>query len=225
MIQILVVEDDMELNKIMCKSLEKGGYQAYGCTTVSKAFDRMEEVIFDMIITDIMMPVIDGFELAESVRMQDKKIPILFVTARNDFTAKQKGFLLGIDDYMVKPVDMKELLLRVGALIRRANIATTKRIEIGTLVLDSEEICAYLNGEELFLTVKEFNILYKLLSYPKKTFTRNQLMEVSGIDTEGGLRTIDVYITKLRNKFNACIEFEIVTVHGLGYKAVINEKR
>lgn len=221
MIQILVVEDDVELNKIMCKSLEKGGYQAYGCTTVSKAFDRMGEVIFDMIITDIMMPDIDGFELAESVRVQDKQIPILFVTARSDFNAKQKGYLLGIDDYMVKPVDMKELLLRVGALIRRANIANKKRIEIGNLVLDSEEICAYLKGEELFLTVKEFSIIYKLLSYPKKTFTRNQLMDVSGVETEGGLRTIDVYITKLRNKFADCAEFEIVTVHGLGYKAVI----
>lgn len=221
MIQILVVEDDVELNKIMCKSLEKGGYQPYGCTTVLEAYDRMEEVLFDMIITDIMMPEIDGFELAESVRIQDKQIPILFVTARNDFNAKRKGYLLGIDDYMVKPVDMKEMLLRVGALIRRANIVNKKRIEIGPLVLDSEEICAYLDEEEIPMTVKEFNILYKLLSYPKKTFTRNQLMEVMGLETEGGIRTIDVYITKLRNKFAECKEFEIITVHGLGYKAVI----
>ena len=144
------------------------------------------------------------------------------MTARDDFASKQKGFRAGIDDYMVKPIDLDELLLRIQALLRRAKIAASKRLEVGSLVLDADELSATVGGEEIPLTVREFNLLYKLLSYPKKTFTRSQLMEEfwDG-DTTSGPRTVDVYITKLRSKFARCEGFEIVTVHGLGYKAVL----
>ena len=169
-----------------------------------------------------MMPGIDGFEFAQTVRQLNKEIPLLFMTARGDFTAKQKGFKAGIDDYMVKPVDLDELLLRIGALLRRAGIAASKKLTAGELTLDAEEHTAYLRGEEIPLTVREFNLLYKMLSYPKKTFTRSQLMdEFWDSDSSSGPRTVDVYMTKLRDKFADCDDFEIVTVHGLGYKAVL----
>ena len=169
-----------------------------------------------------MMPGIDGFEFTRAVRELNEEIPILFMTARDDLASKQRGFRAGIDDYMVKPVDLDELLLRVEALLRRAHIASSKRLVIGALMLDAEEHSAYLNKEEIGLTVREFNLIYKLLSYPKKTFTRSQLMdEFWDSSTSSGPRTVDVYMTKLRDKFSACSDFEIVTVHGLGYKAVL----
>lgn len=222
MFKILVVEDDRELNRTVCAYLNQNGYDALGCRGANEAYDAMYGgTVFDMIISDIMMPETDGFEFAETVREMNEDIPILFMTARDDFAAKQRGFNAGIDDYMVKPVNLEELLLRIGALLRRAGIASSHRLEIGNLLLDSEEHTAYLKGEEIPLTVREFNLIYKLLSYPKKTFTRSQLMdEFWEGDSPSGLRTVDVYMTKLRNKFSDCGEFEIVTVHGLGYKAV-----
>ena len=169
-----------------------------------------------------MMPEIDGFEFAKSVRALNNDIPILFMTAKEDFESKRKGFHAGVDDYMVKPVDLDELLLRLEALLRRSKIATNKKIEIGQLRLDIEEHTAYLNDEEINLTVREFKLLYKLLSYPKKTFTRTQLMdEFWDAESQSGPRVVDVYITKLRDKFSTCKDFEIVTVHGLGYKTVL----
>ncbi|MCM1273262.1 MAG: response regulator transcription factor [Clostridium sp.] len=223
MFKILVVEDDRELNRTVCTYLGQNGYETVGCLSANEAFDEMYGgTVFDMIISDIMMPDVDGFEFAKSVRELDDEIPILFMTARDDFAAKQRGFRAGIDDYLVKPIDLDELLLRIGALLRRAKIAASKEIKIGKLVLDLEEHSAYLDEEEIPLTVREFNLLYKLLSYPKKTFTRSQLMdEFWDSDTASGPRTVDVYITKLRDKFSRCPDFEIVTVHGLGYKAVI----
>ncbi|MCM1397881.1 MAG: response regulator transcription factor [Clostridium sp.] len=223
MFKILVVEDDRELNRTVCTYLGQNGYETVGCLSANEAFDEMYGgTVFDMIISDIMMPDVDGFEFAKSVRELDDEIPILFMTARDDFAAKQRGFRAGIDDYLVKPIDLDELLLRIGALLRRAKIAASKEIKIGKLVLDLEEHSAYLDTEEISLTVREFNLLYKLLSYPKKTFTRSQLMdEFWDSDTASGPRTVDVYITKLRDKFSGCPDFEIVTVHGLGYKAVI----
>jgi DNA-binding response OmpR family regulator len=177
---------------------------------------------YDLIISDIMMPKIDGFEFAQTVRGLNKTIPILFMTARDDLASKQKGFRAGIDDYMVKPIDMDELVLRVGALLRRANIASEKRMEVGSLVMDADAMTAAVNDEEIPVTVREFNILYKLLSYPNHTFSRAQLMdEFWGIESETSLRAVDVYITKLRDKFSGCEDFKIVTVHGLGYKAVL----
>ena len=223
MFKLLVVEDDRELNKTVCTYLGQNGYDALGCLGADEAYDAMYGGdVFDLIISDIMMPGTDGFEFAKTVRELDEDIPILFMTARDDFASKQRGFRAGIDDYMVKPVDLDELLLRIEALLRRSKIAHARRIEIGSLILDADEHTAYVDGEEVPLTVREFNIVYKLLSYPKKTFTRSQLMdEFWDGDTTSGLRTVDVYITKLRSKFAGCEDFEIVTVHGLGYKAVL----
>lgn len=223
MFKILVVEDDKELNRAVCSYLDQNGFETVGCLNANDAYDAMYGgTLFDMIISDIMMPEVDGFEFARTIREQDQDIPILFMTARDDFAAKQKGFRAGIDDYMTKPVDLDELLLRIGALLRRAKIASSRRLEVGALRLDADERTAYLNDEEIPLTVREFNLLYKLLSYPKKTFTRSQLMdEFWDGDTNSGLRTVDVYMTKLRQKFSECKDFEIVTVHGLGYKAVL----
>lgn len=223
MFQILVVEDDPELNRAVCSYLNQNGYETAGCLNANEAYDAMYGgVPFDLIISDIMMPGTDGFAFAKTIREQNQEIPILFMTARDDFTAKQKGFQSGIDDYMVKPIDLDELLLHIGALLRRAKIAGSRRLEVGALVLDADEHTAYWNGEEIPLTVREFNLLYKLLSYPKKTFTRSQLMdEFWDQDATSGLRTVDVYMTRLRNKFSGCEAFEIVTVHGLGYKAVL----
>lgn len=223
MFKILVVEDERELNHTVCSYLNQNGYEAMGCLSANAAYEAMYGgTIFDMIISDIMMPEVDGFEFAKTVRELNQDIPILFMTARDDFAAKQRGFKMGIDDYMIKPIDLDELLLRIGALLRRARIAVSHKLKIGGLLLDAEEHTAYLQDQEIPLTVREFNLIYKLLSYPKKTFTRSQLMdEFWDGDTSSGLRTVDVYMTKLRNKFSACDEFEIVTVHGLGYKAVL----
>ena len=222
MFQILVVEDNENLNQTVCTYLNLNGYQAKGVLNVNDAYDAMTDHIFDLIISDIMMPRIDGFEFAKSVRELNNDIPILFMTAKEDFESKKKGFHAGADDYIVKPINMEELLLRLEALLRRAKIATNKKIEIGQLRLDIEEHTAYLDEEEINLTVREFKLLYKLLSYPKKTFTRTQLMdEFWDSESQSGPRVVDVYITKLRDKFSACKDFEIVTVHGLGYKTVL----
>jgi DNA-binding response OmpR family regulator len=224
MIKILVVEDDVKLNQIVCSHLTGSGYAAKGCLNANDAYNEMYNNPYDLIISDIMMPEIDGFEFAETVRGLDKTIPILFMTARDDMESKQKGFHLGIDDYMVKPIDLDELVLRVGALLRRANIAADKKLTVGNLTLNADENSAALNGEDVPVTVRDFNILFKLLSYPKKTFSRAQLMdEFWDMDSGTGLRAVDVYINKLRDKFSRCDGFRIVTVHGLGYKAVLNE--
>lgn len=222
MFKILVVEDDRDLNHTVCAFLDQNGYESTGCLDANQAYDEMYKNIFDLIISDIMMPQIDGFEFAKNVRELNKDIPILFMTARDDFASKQKGFRVKIDDYMVKPVDFEELLLNIGALLRRSKIAINKKLTIGKLTLDVEEHTAYVGDDEISLTVREFNILFKLLSYPRKTFTRMQLMEEFwDVDSMSVTRTVDVYMTKLRNKFSDCDDFEIVTVHGLGYKAVI----
>ena len=223
MFRVLVVEDDRELNHTVCSYLNQNGYDATGCMEANEAYDAMYGGnLFDLIISDIMMPGVDGFEFAQTIREQNQDIPILFMTARDDFSAKQRGFKIGIDDYMTKPVDLDELLLWMGALLRRAKIANSRKLEVGKLTLNADERTAILDGEEIQLTVREFNLLYKLLSYPKKTFTRSPLMdEFWEEDSSSSLRTVDVYMTKLRNKFSQCEDFEILTVHGLGYKAVL----
>jgi len=222
MFKILVVEDDKELNKTVCSFLNHSGYEATGCLNAMEAYDALETELFDLIVSDIMMPGIDGFEFAKSVRELNEEIPILFMTARDDMAAKQRGFRIGVDDYMVKPIDLDELFLRIGALLRRAKIAANRKLEVGSFAMDADEHTAYLNGEEIALTNREFSILFKLLSYPKKTFTRTQLMdEFWDADTETAPRAVDVYMTKLRQKLISCEDFEIVTVHGLGYKVVL----
>ena len=222
MFKILVVEDDAALNRSVCAFLNHSGYQATGCLDAEAAYDAMYENVFDLIVSDIMMPKIDGFEFVRTVRTLNENIPILFMTARDDFAAKQKGYRVGVDDYMVKPIDLDEMFLRIGALLRRAKIASSRKLTVGSFVMDADEHTAYLDGGEINLTTREFSLLYKLLSYPKKTFTRSQLMdEFWDADTASSPRTVDVYMTKLRSKLSECSDFEIVTVHGLGYKAVL----
>lgn len=222
MIRILVVEDDASLNKMVCSWLNGSGFLAKGCRNGEEAFEEMYNQLYEMIISDIMMPGVDGFAFAQSVRRVNKTIPILFMSARDDLSAKQKGFQLGIDDYMVKPIDLEELILRVRALLRRANIEMEQKITIGNLKMDADAMTAEVGGKEIPVTTREFNILYKLLSYPNKTFSRAQLMdEFWGLESETSMRAVDVYITKLRDKFSGCQDFEIITVHGLGYKAVL----
>lgn len=222
MFKILVVEDDKELNRTVCSFLNGNGYEAIGCSDANRAYDALYDNVVDLIVSDIMMPGTDGFEFARNVRDVNADIPILFMTARDDMTSKQRSFGIGVDDYMVKPIDLDELFLRIGALLRRAKIATNRKIEVGSFIMDADEHTAYLGDCEIPLTAREFGILYKLLSYPKKTFTRMQLMdEFWESDTETAPRAVDVYMTKLRQKLADCGDFEIKTVHGLGYKAVL----
>ena len=221
MFKLLIVEDDKDLNRSVCTFLDRNGYETIGCLNAEDAYDAMYENVFDLIISDIMMPGIDGYEFAKTVRSLNSEIPILFMTAKDDIRSMQKSYGIGIDEYMTKPINFDELLLRIGALLRRAKIVNSHRLEIGSFVMDTDEHTAMLNGEEIALTIREFNILYKLLSYPKKTFSRQQLMnEFWDAGTTSGTRTVDVYMTKLRAKLADCDDFEIQTVHGLGYKAV-----
>lgn len=221
MIHILLVEDDKDLNQVVCRHLNRSGYQAVGCLNAIEAYEQLYTGQFDLLISDIMMKDIDGFEFAETVRMTDKNIPILFISARDDFTAKEHGYQIGIDDYMVKPIDLKEMTLRVSALLRRANISAQKKLVVGNLELDEDKLSAVVDGNDIPLTLREFQVIYKLLSYPGRAFTRSQLMdEFIGIEKETGLRSVDVYIASLRTKFSGCTGFKISTVHGMGYKAV-----
>ena len=223
MVKILVLEDDARLNQMVCTFLNDSGFQAKGCLNAGAAYDELYNNLYELIISDIMMPDVDGFEFAETIRKVNKHIPILFMSAKDDLPSKQKGFLLGIDDYMVKPIQLDELLLRVRALLRRANIEMDRKLKVGNLELDADAMSAVISGEEISVTTREFNIIYKLLSYPNKTFSRTQLMdEFWGMESETSLRAVDVYITKLRDKFSACDGFTIKTVRGLGYKAVLS---
>lgn len=177
MIHILVVDDDKNLNQTVCTYLNDCGFEAKGVLSVNEAYDEMYNNLYELIISDIMMPEIDGFEFAETVRQVNKQIPILFMSAKDDLPSKRKGFLVGIDDYMVKPVELAELEMRVRALLRRSNIEMERRLIVGNLEMDADGMTATIDGEEIPVTTREFNILYKLLSYPKKTFTRAQLMD------------------------------------------------
>ncbi len=222
MLKILVVEDDKAINGLVCAYLRDNGYETTACFDGEEALAALEAGNYAMIISDIMMPKIDGFALAEGVRLTDKQTPILFMTAKDDKPSKLYAYKLGVDDYVVKPFDMDVFLLKVAALLRRAGISQTKSLTVGNLMMNAEEHTAYLGGEELPLTVKEFDLLFKLLSYPKKAFTRSALMsEFWDYDSSATSRTVDVYMAKLREKTSACDGFEIVTVHGLGYKAVL----
>ena len=222
MVNILVVEDDIKLNQIVCTYLNDNGFNAKGCLDAGKAYDEMYNNLYGLVISDIMMPGTDGFEFAKTVRQVDSMVPILFMSARDDLPSKKKGFQIGIDDYMVKPIELDELLMRVRALLRRADIEMERKITAGNLLLDADGISAEIDGKEIKLTTREFNIIYKLLSYPGKTFSRAQLMdEFWGIDSGTSLRAVDVYVTKLRDKLSGCDGFRIVTVRGLGYKAVL----
>lgn len=193
MIQILVVDDDIKLTQSVCTCLNDSGYEAKGCLSAEAAYEAMYSKMYNLIVSDIMMPGTDGFEFAETVRGLNKTIPILFISARDDLPSKKKGFDLGIDDYMVKPIDFSELLMRVRELLRRANIEESRKIVIGDTALDADVRTIIVGGDEIPVTTREFNILHKLLSYPNHTFSRSQLMdEFWGVESDTGLRAVDV---------------------------------
>ena len=221
MVSVLVVEDDKQLNHAVCTYLNDCGFQTRGVQSASEAYDEMYHNLYELIISDIMMPGIDGFEFAQTVRSLNRQIPILFMSARDDLAAKKKGFQIGIDDYLVKPFDLAELEMRVRALLRRSHIEMEQKVQLGNLTLDADAMSARIGDEEISLTTREFHIMFKLLSYPNKTFSRAALMdEFWGMDSGTSLRAVDVYITNLRGKLSACTGFKIATVRGLGYKVV-----
>ena len=222
MIKILVVEDDLDLNRFVSTSLRNVGYDVVSAYNGLEALQLMDGVKFDLLLTDVMMPKMNGFELAESVRVTDKNMPIIFTTAKDDKGSKMLGYNVGIDEYVTKPFDVDVLIMTIKAILRRAKIEDEKQITVGNFTINSEERTATVDGEEIALTVREFDILFKLLSYPKKTFTRSALMaSFWDYDSSATSRTVDVYMAKLREKTSNCNGFEIVTVHGLGYKVVL----
>lgn len=222
MTKILVVEDDADLNRFVTFSLKNFGFQTESVANGKQALNKLADTKFDLVLTDVMMPELDGFELAENIRISDKTTPIVFMTAKDDKPSKMLGYRIGIDDYVTKPFDIDVLILKINALLRRAKIQSEKEITVGNFTMNKEEYVAKINGEELALTVREFDILFKFLSYPKKTFTRSSLMEEFwDYDSSATSRTVDVYIAKLREKTAKCDGFEIVTVHGMGYKVIL----
>lgn len=222
MIKILLVEDDNDLNRFVSSSLRNAGYEVFSAHNGAEALLQTENTKYDLILTDIMMPEMNGFELAESIRTTDKALPIVFMSAKDDKPSKMLGYNIGIDEYITKPFDIDILLMTIKAILRRAKIEAEKEIAIGNFRMNSEERSATIDGEEISLTVREFDILFKLLSYPKKTFSRSALMtDFWDYDSSATSRTVDVYMAKLREKTQKCNGFEILTVHGLGYKAVL----
>ncbi|ETT55602.1 response regulator transcription factor [Paenibacillus sp. FSL P4-0338] len=221
MFTILVVEDDAKLRQLFCTVLTRQGYRAVPAMNGEDALEMLDKEYIDLMICDIMMPVMDGFELTRMLRDNNSQLPVLMVTARETFADKQQGFLVGIDDYMVKPVNVNEMILRVGALLRRAKIISERKIEWAETVLDYDTLTVIQEPESIVLPQKEFYLLYKMISYPNKIFTKQQLMdEIWGMDSESDEHTVVVHINRLRERFRDNPDFEIVTVRGLGYKAV-----
>ena len=221
MFHILVVEDNADMRELFCTVLSDSGYQCLPAADGVEALEIMDKEYVDLIVADIMMPNMDGYELTRAVRDAKMELPILMVTAKDQFDDMQKGFRAGTDDYMIKPINVKELVLRVEALLRRAKIQSEKKITVGGTVLDYDALTVTIRGEETILPQKEFYLLYKLLSYPNKIFIRPQLMdEIWGMFSETDERTVNTHINRLRERFAGCKDFEIVTVRGLGYKAV-----
>ena len=221
MFNILVVEDNADMCELFCTVLSDSGYRTFPAADGVKALEIMDKEYIDLIVSDIMMPNMDGYELTRSLREAEYNLPILMVTAKDQFEDMQKGFRAGTDDYMIKPINVKELVLRVEALLRRAKISGDKKIVVGSTVFDYDSLTVTLHGKETTLPQKEFYLIYKLLSYPNKIFTRQQLMdEIWGILSETDERTVNTHINRLRDRFSDCEDFEIVTVRGLGYKAV-----
>ena len=220
MANILVVDDNALMRHLLEINLKREGYTVFPAEDGQSALSVMEKSPVHLIIADIMMPKMDGYELTDALRKSRFNIPILMITAKETFADKKKGFETGADDYMVKPVDMDEMLLRVKALLRRAKISSERKIEMGNIILDYDAFEIATPEGAFTLPKKEFNLLFLLLSYPDKIFTRQELMdEIWGYDAEADERTVDVHIRRLREKFESCNDFEIVTIRGLGYKA------
>ena len=222
MFSSLVAEDDDSLRKLMCAALKQNGYMPYPAVDGEDALDVMERISVDLVISDIMMPKIDGYELVKQLRAARYEMPVLMVTAKDSFTDKQKGFMAGTDDYMVKPINIDEMILRVGALLRRAKMASDHALTVGSCTLNYDALTVTFEGKPPeTIPNKEFMLLFKLLSYPNKIFTRRQLLdELWGLESEVDERTVDVHIKRLRERYTPNDDFDIVTVRGLGYKAV-----
>jgi DNA-binding response OmpR family regulator len=221
MFKVIVIDDDANLNFLIAKVLTKNGYQVFQCYNANDAYDVLFKNYIDLIITDIMMPGIDGYEFTAALRKEKIDIPVLMITAKEEFKDKVQGFSVGADDYLVKPINLDELVLRVGAILRRAKINNDHKVSIGTTVLNYDTFTVTTGDEVIELPQKEFNILFKLFSYPNQIFTRTKLMnEFWGMLSESDERTIDVHINRLRDKFKDNPNFEIITVRGLGYKVV-----
>jgi len=223
MVNILVAEDNENIRKLIVTYLEADGYRVFPAADGLEALKTMDSESIDLLVADIMMPGMDGYELVRSLRDSGYTLPVLMITAKDEFDDMKQGFASGTDDYMVKPIDLDEMLLRVSALLRRARISAEKKITIGGLTADSETLSVYSREKSVNLPLKEFMLLFKLMSYPGKIFTRQDLMEkIWGMDNETEERTVDVHIKRLREKFEETPEFSIVTVRGLGYKLVKN---
>jgi len=221
MVSILVVEDDIKLNRFFCTVLTRNGFRTVPALDGEEALEVLDREVVDLMITDITMPGVDGYELVSSLREAGFEMPMLIITARDSYMDKELGFNAGADDYMVKPVDVNELLLRIKAILRRAQIASERRISCGDTVLSYDALTISFRGREILLPQKEFQLIYKLISHPNKIFTRQQLMdEIWGMDSESDERTVDVHINRLRDRMKDCVDLEIITVRGLGYKAV-----
>lgn len=221
MFNILVVEDDIKLNNIYCSALQSNSYNTIQALDGEEALDIAAEKTVDLVISDIMMPEVDGYELTKELREMYPELPILMISAKEGFEDKRYGFMAGIDDYMVKPVDLNEMILRVNALLRRAKMVTERKLTIGGTVLNYDTYTAEYNGKTVEIPQKEFLVLYKLMSYPSRTFTRRQLMdEFWGYDTDSEERTVDVHINRLRDRLRDCPDVEINTIRGLGYRGV-----
>lgn len=221
MFRILIVEDDAELRQLFQHVLEKNGYDVSGVSDGRKALDALSADYYDMIISDIMMPVMDGYELVRSMRESGINIPVMMITAKDAFDDMRMGFLSGTDDYMVKPINVNEMVLRVGALLRRAQMLSERRQVIGGTTLECDSLTVIRNGKSTVLPQKEFMLLYKMASYPGKIFTRQQLMdEIWGYESETDSHTVDVHIGRLRDRFRDNTDFRIVTMRGVGYKVV-----
>lgn len=221
MFHILIAEDDSELNQLFQHVLRRSGYETTGVENGAEALRALENTYYDLIISDVMMPKMDGLELVSALRESGNNIPVLMITAKDAFDDMRSGFASGTDDYMVKPVNINEMVLRVGALLRRARMVSEHRLRLGDTVMESDSLTVTSAGRRLVLPQKEFMLLYKMASFPGRIFTRQQLMdEIWGYDSQSDLHTVDVHIGRLRERFRDNPDFEIVTMRGVGYKAV-----
>ena len=221
MFKILIAEDDRELRQLFSRVLVKNGYSVVGVSDGAEALCEIENQFFDIIISDIMMPRVDGYELVRALRESGNNTPVLMITAKDAFDDMQAGFFSGSDDYMVKPINVNEMVLRVGALLRRSQIANERRLTIGQTVLECDSLTVNTGREQMILPQKEFMLLYKMASYPGKIFTRQQLMDdIWGYDSGSDTHTVDVHIGRLREKFGESEDFKIITMRGVGYKVV-----
>ena len=224
MFNVLVVEDDKNLKKLMVTYLKRNNYTVFEANNGVQALDIIDKQYIDLVISDIMMPEMDGYQLLNELRTANYEIPIMLITAKSDIRDKKQGFILGADDYMVKPIDMEEMVLRVSVLLKRVKSANKRKIVIGDLVIDYDQLSITKHGKVYNLAQKEFYLLYKLISTPNTIFSRQELIEeIWGLESESEYRTVDVHIKRLREKLSDLNEFEIVTVRGAGYKAIINK--